>query len=756
MKPTGGRGRFSPLFWALLATPALVACGGSGGSGPVAPSAVTPPAAPPTPAPVPVPIATLDTSEYRRSGAATASNVIEAWAAGYSGKSVVIGTVDSGIALGSTEFAGRIHPASRDVTGAGRTVQDEGGHGTSVASVLAAARDASQTVGIAPEATLAVMRADRAGTCAETDGCRYSDSTLAAGIDAATAAGAAVINISLGGSPGSTVLRGAFQRATSAGTVLVISAGNDKSAEIDPFPAAALASAGRSAVIVAGAIGSNRQIADFSNRAGAAQDNFITALGVSVRGFDETGAAFLFSGTSYAAPAVSGAIALLAQAFPNLSAAQLVDLILRSADDAGAPGTDPVYGRGILNIGRAFAPAGGTSLAGTTIPVSLVNNGSLGSAFGGGTSFGSSLGTVPIHDGYGRGYGLAIGETLRPAGAARLGPALQGTSLAEADTAGNFGAFRMQLSLRAERQATATDHADAFRRANPADAALGFAQRGMDARAGLQNPLREARLSLTAGAVQVAAASGRLADAVLPGSGASGLVAPDGLQADADPARNARALLMLETRLGAGRVAVAASDGRMGISPASGRAAGGRQARLTAAVSAPAGPLLLGARVSQVSDEGALLGTSLSGAFGLLGGSSVVAGGSVDAPLGGGIGLRAAASSGWHSPRLADDGLLRGGETLRSVGWSLSATAPGVRAGDRVQFTLAQPLALTGGHFSSANGAVLAVAPDVRERAAELSYRTGPWGLYLFHRENPGHQTRDADAGVALTFSTGF
>jgi len=43
---------------------------------------------------------------------------------------------------------------------------------------------------------------------------------------------------------------------------------------------------------------------------------------------------------------------LLAQAFPNLTGAQIVDLLLRSARDVGAAGTDPVYGRGVLDIGE--------------------------------------------------------------------------------------------------------------------------------------------------------------------------------------------------------------------------------------------------------------------------------------------------------------------------------------------------------------------------------------------------------------------
>ena len=69
------------------------------------------------------------------------------------------------------------------------------------------------------------------------------------------------------------------------------------------------------------------------------------------------------SGTSMAAPVVSGAAAVLKGAFPNLTARQVVDILLRTATDLGAPGTDPVYGRGLVNLARALQPIGPTRAA---------------------------------------------------------------------------------------------------------------------------------------------------------------------------------------------------------------------------------------------------------------------------------------------------------------------------------------------------------------------------------------------------------
>src|SRR4029079_14682214 len=138
------------------------------------------------------------TPEYQASQYSVVSNAIAAYNAGATGKGVKIGIVDSGINPSLSEFAGRIDPASRDVAGS-RGVSDEGGHGTAVSAVAAAARNGSNTMGVAFDATIVSLRADEPGSCATHDGCAFYDDAIARGIDAATAAGVKVINLSLGG-----------------------------------------------------------------------------------------------------------------------------------------------------------------------------------------------------------------------------------------------------------------------------------------------------------------------------------------------------------------------------------------------------------------------------------------------------------------------------------------------------------------------------------------------------------------------------
>lgn len=71
----------------------------------------------------------------------------------------------------------------------------------------------------------------------------------------------------------------------------------------------------------------------------------------------------LWSGSSAAAPLVTGVAALLKQKYPKESAAQLAQRLIASADDAGVTGRDPLYGYGIFNPQDAMALAAPTVTA---------------------------------------------------------------------------------------------------------------------------------------------------------------------------------------------------------------------------------------------------------------------------------------------------------------------------------------------------------------------------------------------------------
>ena len=445
---------------------ALSACGGNEVRStplPAPPSSdlppVPPPPPPPTPPPPPPPPSSpsFTTPEYIQSDGPSFHRAIAAYQAGASGRGVTVGVIDSGIDQNSHEFAGRIHAQSGDVTGANRSLGDDDGHGTSVSRVLAAAKDDRDVHGIAYNATILALRADQAGSCApaaqgvDEAGCSFLDSAIAAGVDRAVYNQARVINISLGGAGGaSSALRNAISRATSAGIVVVVSAGNEAD-ELDPafdpnspspFAQALLAN-GNGHVIIATAVDENGVIAKFTNKAGVAQNAVISALGQSICceyrndtiyrfGANGGTSVRVYNGTSYAAPQIAGAAALLAQAFPNLTGAQIVNLLLTSARDAGDAGTDALYGRGILDIGRAFAPAGTTSLAGTNTAVALNGNGGTTSTSMGDAALSPISANAVVLDIYGRAYDINIAEGISPsAPRLRLTPALvdQGRSV---------------------------------------------------------------------------------------------------------------------------------------------------------------------------------------------------------------------------------------------------------------------------------------------------------------------------------------
>ena len=218
-----------PLLLGLVAL-SLAACGGGGGTRP-SPTPAPPPAPAPTPTPTPAPTPTptppptgsFDTAETRRSDGVNFHGAITAYQAGATGQNILAGVIDDGIDQNSPEFAGRISSQSIDLAGS-RGINGEGTHGTNVAQLLLGGKNDVGTFGIAFNANLLVLRADRPGSCATEDpsndesGCRFPETAIAAGLDRAVGAGARVVNISLGGEdlPGAT-LRAAVSRATAAG-----------------------------------------------------------------------------------------------------------------------------------------------------------------------------------------------------------------------------------------------------------------------------------------------------------------------------------------------------------------------------------------------------------------------------------------------------------------------------------------------------------------------------------------------------------
>ena len=111
---------------------------------------------------------------------------------------------------------------------------------------------------------------------------------------------------------------------------------------------------------------------------------------------------------------MSGALALLMQAFPNLTAKAALAILFDTARDAGDPGTDIVYGRGLLDLAGAFRPVGTTSTPmadGGAIKTSTEPGSFIGGAFGDAFNRQSALNTV-LYDAYDRMFTVPAGRGL--------------------------------------------------------------------------------------------------------------------------------------------------------------------------------------------------------------------------------------------------------------------------------------------------------------------------------------------------------
>ena len=105
------------------------------------------------------------------------------------------------------------------------------------------------------------------------------------------------------------------------------------------------------------------RIASSSNGCGNAMAWCLAAPGTDIFSAIDGDRYGTASGTSFAAPHVSGAIAVLKSVFPMMTAPQIVELLLMTATDLGNPGIDPVYGHGLLNLYEATRPQGAARLA---------------------------------------------------------------------------------------------------------------------------------------------------------------------------------------------------------------------------------------------------------------------------------------------------------------------------------------------------------------------------------------------------------
>ncbi len=330
-----------------------------------------------------------------------------AWAAGYTGQGVRVAILDGGIHSTHQDLDANLDVARSTSFVPGFAFNQDVGtfwHGTHVAGIVAAEDNALGTIGVAPGATIIGVKVlhNGSGSFGQViQGILYAGTPLSQG-----GGGADIINMSLGatfprggGNTGAGLLVAALNKAVNhAGknALVISSAGNeatdfDHSGSLIKVPAQSGSGIAISATGPVGfAVGWPNGATNF--RRPASYTNYGTSLvnlaapggddalpGTApcsiprvptgsvttqcwvfdlvlstARGMATSTTTYAFAaGTSMAAPAASGVAALIKQRYPGISVGALKNKLAQTADDEGAVGTDPFYGRGFVNARRA-------------------------------------------------------------------------------------------------------------------------------------------------------------------------------------------------------------------------------------------------------------------------------------------------------------------------------------------------------------------------------------------------------------------
>lgn len=276
------------------------------------------------------------------------------WNAGYRGKGIRVGIVDTGIDANHPDLVGRVL-ITRDLTGEGDI--DNHGHGTHVAGIIGGTgvQSGGKYRGVAPECLFVV------GKVLKADGTAMMSDVIA-GLEFVSEQHVQVVNLSLGGGAncdGTDALSVACDSLVDQGMVVCVAAGNSGPG------AGSLGSPGcAKKVITVGATDKQDGIADYSSR-GPTSDGRIkpdlcfpgssihscrakgTSMGQPIDDYYTTA-----SGTSMATPHATGSCALLLQAQVKLTPQQVKDGLMNSAKDLGLdPNTE---GKGRAQVFAAY------------------------------------------------------------------------------------------------------------------------------------------------------------------------------------------------------------------------------------------------------------------------------------------------------------------------------------------------------------------------------------------------------------------
>lgn len=262
------------------------------------------------------------------------------------GKGIKVAVLDTGVAPNHPDLIDQI-AAQKDFSNSTSGPYDTNGHGTHCAGVIAANKNDSGVIGIAPSAKLLIGKV-------LSDSGTGSSSSIAKGIRWAVEEGADIISMSLGAPFSNSLIENAVKFAYSKGCFIVAAAGNEGPKQgTTGFPA------NMEQCISVAAVGLSNTAAPFSSRGKVN----IAAPGVDITSCWPPNGYGKLSGTSMATPFVSGVLALVLSALKadNIKYKEIIkpitETFYKTAVDAGDPGFDTTYGWGLIDPKSALREA---------------------------------------------------------------------------------------------------------------------------------------------------------------------------------------------------------------------------------------------------------------------------------------------------------------------------------------------------------------------------------------------------------------
>lgn len=284
-----------------------------------------------------------DVFDESKSYAPQLLNLFTAWDFDFITERIVVAVIDTGIAHDHPEFAGRILPGYDFVNG-DDDPEDDHGHGTHVAGIVAAAVNNNEGVvgvcGFCQILPIKVLTAQKEG----------SAQGIAVGLRYAADQGAHIAVLSLGKNTGSRLIIDAIDYARERHLFIVAAAGNENSA-VPFYPAAYPGVFAVSATTRTDQRYSHSNYGAYIDVSAPGDDIFSTYPDLG----NQYGGYLSMSGTSMAAPFVAGLAALLLAQNPDRTPDDLARLISTTALDLGQPGRDPIYGHGRIDPVAALA-----------------------------------------------------------------------------------------------------------------------------------------------------------------------------------------------------------------------------------------------------------------------------------------------------------------------------------------------------------------------------------------------------------------